>query len=626
MENTKKITALLLAGIILAVLLPGKAFAAVNPNVEAFSELDGGAGYINVQERYSLDIEETDLFEKVYDLQNGIANMLFTCIRWLGWVTIMLFYQCMNFDLAELFHDQIREIQSTLNSGIFQPMFVLGFCGSAALMIQKMYKRDAMGLAGQIIKVVGIVILSVLVVRDSATVLSVTTGFTKELGTQALVGMQTGEGVTTSSFAAQAAGTLWCNLVHDPWVFLEFSGEDPGGYEFAVLDTEPHSDERRQLVEEFGGSDAFRMESAESRVGFLIFYLIPFLLKCAAYIAMALLSLGIQLVALFYVMMAPVILILAMIPGYEGMLTGWLRKILESQLSLLVMFFVVGLLIKFDNMLYAACGGAWGWLVVLVVQAILSVFVILKRQELLRGLSNIKRSAVPGAAQRRMAFEGFLAEGGLEAAGRNSAYSRYRNMQRYKYAAARTIAAAGGVHLPAGKGGGGKAPSGEAVEPDRPVSKPGQTGSGAAKTAQGGADNRAKTFRDAALGKAVQGGSPQGAPQGSGSRQEGREEKYANGRRIDAAMGSRGAYGGTDAPVARPVAGNWRENALPEEAVGEENRFLENTRGNAVSGGRDWEEVLPESMEEAFLSAAGSVWEHGAGEGMDGEKAMALGM
>lgn len=399
--------ALLCAGIVFSISFQASAAGAVNNNIDAFKELQGDAGYINVPDNYYLDMEDTDLLETGYWLLNSIANLLFTFIRWLANVVVTLFYQCMTFDMAELFKDQIDAIQETLNSGIFQPLFLLGFCGCAIVLLKKMLRRDLMGAFGQILKVVGIVILSFLVVRDSATVLSAATGITKSISAQAMVGMQ--GNVATTDFAAESAGVLWVNLIHQPWKFIEFGEEADTVTEEEVatfLSLKVDDDKRKEAIKSHNGM-AFNKGRAGEKIGFMFLYLIPFVVKSLVYILLALLTLVFQLIAVFYVVLAPVVLILAMVPGYEGLLGVWLRKILESQLSILIMSFIIGLLVKVDQMLFDMCAVAWGWLVVMIVQTVMAVFIILKKDQLIGALSKLQKGAAsPGYAKSMLIKSG----------------------------------------------------------------------------------------------------------------------------------------------------------------------------------------------------------------------------
>ncbi|MBD5498130.1 MAG: hypothetical protein HDR11_10265 [Lachnospiraceae bacterium] len=399
---------LLIIGVVFALSVPSMAASeAVKSGVPAFNgDNAGDARYINKSDNYYLDMEKTGLLETGQAIMNSIANMLFTFIKWLGKVTVVLFYYCMDFDMSEIFKNEINSIQSALNSGIFKPLFILGFCGSAVIMLKKMVKRDLLGAYGQILKVIGIVVLSILVVQDSATVLSETTKITKTISTQALMGMQGNSEANVSDYAAQSAGVLWMNLIHQPWVFIEFNGENVDAETIdKFLSVEPNSSTRKDYIKDYAkdGGKAFDIDRAGEKIGFMFLYLIPFAIKSVIYILMALLTLFFQLIAIFYTFLAPVVLILSMVPGYEGMLTSWLRKVLESQLSILIMSFIIGLLLKMDTLLYDACAVTWGWLVVMIVQTVIAVCVLLKRNELLGALSKLQRGVSnPGYAKALM--------------------------------------------------------------------------------------------------------------------------------------------------------------------------------------------------------------------------------
>lgn len=156
------------------------------------------------------------------------------------------------------------------------------------------------------------------------------------------------------------------------------------------------SDERKEALEDYSG-EALNKEYIWSRLGFLFFYLIVMLIKCVIYIVLAIMTLGFQLFAVFYVLLAPVVLILTMFPGYEGVLNSWLKKIIETQLGVLIASFILGLIVMLDNLLYAACSGAWGWLMVIAVQAGSSALIILKRNELLGAIGKLqKATSTPG--------------------------------------------------------------------------------------------------------------------------------------------------------------------------------------------------------------------------------------
>ncbi len=390
---------LVTASLLFTLVLHASAAPAVNTGGSQFKSLTGDASYINCADYYSLDMEETGLMETGYSMLNSIANVLFSFIRWLGKIVTTLFYYCMDFDLAKMFSTEIDSIQKALNNTVFQPLFLLGFCGAALHVLNRFLRRDMVGTFLQVAKVIGILVLSMLVVRESSTVISYTTGIAKDVSTSILISVDNSDpNMSTSSYAAQAAGTLWVNMIHQPWVFIEF-GDDMVTREeinqFLSLEYAPGSSNREKLVKNHGGL-AFGKERAGEKLGFMFIYLFPLAIKSVIYIVMAILTLAFQLFAVLYVLLAPVILILIMFPGYEGLLSSWLKKIIETQLGILLMSLVMGLLLKVDNLLFSVCANEWGWLTVMIVQTVISIIVIVKRNELIGAISNLSRGSISG--------------------------------------------------------------------------------------------------------------------------------------------------------------------------------------------------------------------------------------
>lgn len=369
---------------------------------------DAGGNLMNAG-NYHLDMEKTEWTQIMYAFLNTLNNALLSIDCLVGQMTAMLFYWCMDFDIAALFATEINKIQQTLNSGVFKPLFRLGFCGIAFVIVKNMLRRDMMGIIGQLGKVIGILLLSIFLVSNSATVLSAATGLTKGISAQVLLSMQGEEG-NTSDFAATAAETIWNNLIHQPWMFLEFGTDTPDETFVDKLlkssnNVYTNPDGRQGLVDGHTGT-AFKMGRATERLGFLIFYLVPLLIKSVIYIVLGVFALGFQLFAVFYVLIAPVILVLVMFPGYESLLNAWLKKVVETQLGVLIISFIMGLVVMMDNLLYEVCSAQWGWLIVIIVQIGVALLVIMKRNELLGIIGNMQKAASSAGYSRAMLQRG----------------------------------------------------------------------------------------------------------------------------------------------------------------------------------------------------------------------------
>lgn len=382
-------------------------------DVSEFNSLNGTGKYLGgaYRDNYYLDMEETGLLDTGYGILNSIANVLFSFIRWLAYAAVCVFFICFNLNLSTMFGSQINGIQEALNNSVFKPLFLLA-CGVAFIvLLGRLVRQDLMGALGQLAKIIGVVMLSILVVTQSSTVLDYTTGITKSVSVEIMAGVNSANGMATNvtSFAAQSAGILWQNLIHEPWITMEFDKDNPSDSEIEQFLTISPSDKdaRKQLVADRDW-DCFSKNRGAEKLGFMFLYLIPFAMKAVIYILIALVQLVFQLMAIFYVLMAPLILIISMVPGYERMLGVWLRKILESQVSILIITMIIGILIKFDQLIYEwARENSFGWLLAMVLQVALAVALFLNRNKLLGIMSTVQRGvATPRFAANRMRMGG----------------------------------------------------------------------------------------------------------------------------------------------------------------------------------------------------------------------------
>lgn len=404
---------------VFSLFSPGKiAYADDINDIKEFNGLTGDGKYLGEQYKnnYDLDIEETNIFDTIDQFWNDAANGIFFLIRMLADVTVSAFYIVMDLDIADMFSGQIQGIQEALNNSIFEPLFLLAFCATAGMIILYLFRRNMVGILGELGKVLLVLVLSMLIVKESGPVLSACTGITKSVSVQALVDLNNDAGteqeegeVSVSNFAANAAGVVWANLVHEPWKTLEFDNTTPTTDEIdAILKEKSGSPERKTAIKNYmnkGEKEAAALNKKRGmkRFWYLFVYLFILIAKAGIFLILSLFQLIFQVVAIFFVFLAPVILLLTMVPGY-GMdtLTGWLKKILESQLNLFAITFVLGLAIKIDS-LFANFGRQYGWFMGLIFQTGAVVGLFLYRDKLLQGLTTIQKGiSNKGYARNRL--------------------------------------------------------------------------------------------------------------------------------------------------------------------------------------------------------------------------------
>lgn len=358
----------------------------------AFDEIDGVESY----KCYYFDLEELGILDTFFTAINAMGNLVWNIIKLLTKLVMMILYVSLSFDAGEMLSPVMSGIQSTIHESIFEPLFVLAFCGTAVILLKRMFVRDLMGAFGDIVKVVVIVVLSIALVKKSDSALSMITGVTKEASVEIMTGINDNTGMGSDSddastastdFALRAAEILWINLVDEPWQYLEFAGTDPTEEDiedFLSIANQPGSENRASLVANYkGAAVCFEKGRALIRLACLLVYLIPFIVKFALYTAVAGIQLIMQVITVVYMLIAPVILLLALLPGYETAISTWLRKMLEAQLGILIITFLLGIIVKVDSLLYGMMDSMGGFLVVSIIQMVILVGIYFGRNKIM---------------------------------------------------------------------------------------------------------------------------------------------------------------------------------------------------------------------------------------------------
>ena len=379
---------------------------------DELDNLDGDGKYVGSKYRnnYQLDVEKLGVTEVADKVLNALANIVFSVISFLGFATVAVFYHALSFDLAALLQPQIDNIQLALHDSVFTPLLQVALVGAMILAVTKYIRRDFSGLLGQLGKVIFIIVLSLLVVRDSATLLSYATSVTKSVSVSILTGIS-GVDVESSinNYSAEAAGVLWVSLVHEPWKSLEF-----GDYEYTEEDVEfflttSSEKERKKHVKKMmdGDSGPFSKERSATRIGQGLIILITMTVKCLVYTLVAVMYIVFQLIAVFFVIMAPLILLLSLIPGYDFEILGvWARKIIETQIGVLIITFLMGVMIMIDGLLHNLAN-EMGWFIVLVLQIGASLGLYAFRWQIFSAFNSVQRGIQnPNLLKRQLSRSG----------------------------------------------------------------------------------------------------------------------------------------------------------------------------------------------------------------------------
>lgn len=390
-QTIKKLLRFLAALAIVFLLVPAGNVRAS----DGFGNYEGFQGNITKRDSYYLDLEKCDIFDSGFSLINGLANVLFGIVKTLAYLTCQLFAFVLELDINALLSEQLDAMQGTFKANVFDTLFILSFSALSITVIKKIFRRDLSGSIGELTKAVVIIIFAFLLTNHSSDIMSACTNITKEVSVSILAGINN-DGAASGDFAADAAETLWDNLVHQPWRTLEFGNAAvSGGFDESLVDTfldaEKKGEARDALVEQHKGY--FAKERANERISCLLSYLFPFLIKCLLYIGMAGVQLVFQVMGILFLLLGMIVLVISLIPGYDLDITWiWMKKILDTQLGILVTTMMLGFMIKIDTLLYAAAGSSsLGWFGVACLQVLVLAGLYLCRHQFARLFSRAHR-------------------------------------------------------------------------------------------------------------------------------------------------------------------------------------------------------------------------------------------
>lgn len=365
--------------------------------------LSGNAKYVGSKYRqnYHLDLEKTGITEMLESGINMLANVVFGIYQFLATVTCSIVYFCLDFSFAELIAGFITKLQSSLIGGVFKQLWYLSVVAMGFSLVGNMLKREFAEIFKNFAMVVGITILSLLLVSHTETILTASTNITKSASTAIFTGLDTATGMSEGgSYAAVAAGALWSDMIHEPWLTLEFGSLDPDSEVVdEILSLQKGSKDRKEIVKDLNKeTGCFDKSRGVDRLSMLLCYSIPFLMKMVVFIAISLLQVVGQVLAVFIMLLAFIVLLLAIIPRYgPGIISTWLEKFLDVHLSMLILSFLMALLIWINKLAYSLAGTI-GWFIALVLQAVICVVLFMNYKTILfmlmhprDGMSDINR-------------------------------------------------------------------------------------------------------------------------------------------------------------------------------------------------------------------------------------------
>jgi len=356
---------------------------------------------------YSLrtkDLGWTDVVPKVLD---AIASAMFYVTSVLGWLVVTVFKWATGKNLPKDMQSNGGALSNTLidllkPEGFFGSLFILGVAMGFILMAIQFVRRNLQGTAIEFSKIILIYLLAIFISKHGAFALITMNDKSKEIGATVLTDIanssgSTGGVITAANYADNTANVLWEDLIYKPWKRLQFWGVPTPTDEYAqailvLQKEEADSNTESSKIDEwifdkmeeddityekamakwkklsqtdknnylYGGSyaeakqyidthpQAFKKDVNGARIGYMLVYAIPFVIKCLLYLLVSFILLFYQLMSILFVMISPFILIFSMFPMFGGfsLMNKWFRKLCETQVMIVIMFFLLGIIIK----------------------------------------------------------------------------------------------------------------------------------------------------------------------------------------------------------------------------------------------------------------------------------------
>lgn len=372
-----------------------------------FNEVKSGWGQF-IQDKfranYKLDTENLGTFDILDKAINGLANMVFYVQVLLSWLGVSIFNLCFEANITNAFSDILTSVSTALHNGVFNKFYMVMFMVSLISIVIYFAKRNYAAVFSHILVVTLIVSLSVVIKSDNArTFIIETTGFSREIGeslVDAMVGTSSNDNISDDINTNEIVGNLWSNLVHKPWMILEFDGKydvnnesnDSDGMIASkkILSERENSDEREKAFEELGIENI----SYTSRFSSAIILFAITLVKLMILIAISVVQVFMQIMGISIVLIAPFILLMAIVPFFGGLnLLKWLgEKYLGIQVTIVLLSFIIGVLLLMDSVtltFFMNLGASFP--IALMIQSVCWIMVIVFRKQLIANFNRLQR-------------------------------------------------------------------------------------------------------------------------------------------------------------------------------------------------------------------------------------------
>lgn len=359
------------------------------PKIENLYNYQENKYFKEYKNNYYLDLKDTGVFKGLGGrISNMIANLVFGLQMILTQILIIVVYYSFELSIFDLFKEPINLIIGNLKNSIFDEfvLICIGFLG--IYYIVKVVKNQRTKIWVAVLQTIAVLVIGLSFFRAPAAMLEGVDQISKSIGQAALEGTYKATMKDNPESATEAISTnLWVMFVHKPWQIFEFGNTQYAEKnEDKILTLVPESDARQKIIDEMAKDDIhFQSSVGLPRLGLSLVYIIIFALLAAMIFLLCFLMIGYQVLMMILALMGPLILLIAVIPGFGfNTIKSWASKVIAYGSMKAVLSLTIAIVFSFMLSAYQL-SDKYGLLIVALIQVAIIGIVWVKRDELIDG-------------------------------------------------------------------------------------------------------------------------------------------------------------------------------------------------------------------------------------------------
>lgn len=406
---------LVVIGIFISILSSKASAGLLDYSGDGNSPFEGASGWgkfmgDKYRENYYLDAGDVGTFDLLSKGINMFANIIFYITVLITWLGLNVFNLCFGSDITDFFSSVLDKVSSSLQSGVLNNFFMIMFMLSLISVVIFYVKRNYAAIFTQllIVAVIGAIPLA-LTSSQIRNFVAETTSLSREIGASLISNMNDSTEDTsfenTESSKTEMLGSMWSNLIHKPWIVLEFDGKYDTNYSGNsevdklsedILSLDEDSSDRKEIVKEHVKDVSYTGRFAST----LLLAAIT-IVKVVILIIIGVMQIFLQILAVGMVLLLPLFLLLAIVPFFGGLdLLKFLgEKYLGIQIGIVLLSFVISFLMLIDSVtLDFLMKLKASFIVALMIQTVCWILLVVNRKIVISSLMRLQERISRGTS------------------------------------------------------------------------------------------------------------------------------------------------------------------------------------------------------------------------------------